>query len=237
MDKSTFRKFTLIDVLDQKIFRHQSTVDSEQARITTIVHQREQRAEQRDHALAALKTTKDLLSGEESDLFTVQQNLEKSRANQLTAANQQQLDAIEKEIGILEPKQEESEVIILELMEKVETLEEGIAAADEFLAGSEQTLITIKEEVAEIIAVEQKEIENSEKEIKLIMNELNPSDRELLQLTLNRYRFKTPMLKIVNGSCAKCGSVIDSLTASQVEKAVTLEMCPGCNRILLPSSC
>ena len=235
MDLNTFRKFTLIDVLDQKIHRHQSTIESEQARIVTVENQREIRIQQRDHATDALKTTKELLSGEESELFNIDQNLEKSRINLTTAIKQQQLDAIEKEIESLGPKKEDHEIIILELMEKIESLEDGIKVADEFLTGSETTLSNIRKEVAAIVSVEQKEITSSEEEAARIFVELNPSDRELLQLTLKRYRFNTPMLKIVDGSCRKCGSVIDRLTASQVEKAVSIEMCSGCNRILLPS--
>ena len=86
----------------------------------------------------------------------------------------------------------------------------------------------------QIVQVERQEISTSEKEIKAILEELVPSERELFELTNKRYRFNTPLIKIEDGSCSKCGSAIDSVTASQVEKGVSLEMCPGCNRILIP---
>ncbi len=234
MDKSIFRKFSLISTIDQKIHRHMTTIESEKARIEHVKSQREQKKEHVDHASEALKMTKELLQGEEKELFQIEKQLEKSKVNLDNAKNQQQLSAIEKEIETLSPKQEEHETIILELLEKIEQLELNIKETNNFLTGSEETLQQITGEVGEIVNEEEKEIKSSEQEIAQILKEISPNDKEIFELTNKKYRFNTPLVKIQNGACPKCGSMIDKMTISQVDKGVSIEMCPGCNRILLP---
>lgn len=236
MDKLIFSKFKEIATIDQKINMLQNTIISEEDRIKSLNTLRQNKQEHLDHTNEALKVTKKLLSDEEKELFNLDKQLQKSKENLKTASTQQQLNAAEKEIETLEPRKNEHEIVILDLMEKIEYLEDEIDMTKNFLAGSNDTLKEISNEVMEIVSEKRKEISISEEEINLILKSIPSIERELFEMTNKRYRFNTPLVRINNNSCPKCGSSIDRMTLTNVDKAISLEVCPGCNRILLPYS-
>lgn len=233
MDKHTFSKLQLIFTIDYDIGELLSKIASEEARITHLDKERSERQLHLDHSLLALKNNKEMISKEEKELSDMENTFKKAEQNQGLATNQAQLDASTKTVELLGPKIEESEMLILDLLEKKDELEKKIAQDQRFLDGSQITRGEIKKEVDQVCLEMKSKASELEENIQTLLSDIPQVERELVVLTRQKYRFKRPMAKVIGNNCAECGATIDRMTQSQLAKQISIELCPGCRRILM----
>ena len=233
MDKHTFLKLPLIFTIDRDIGELLKKIEEEEKRITHLDRQRQDRLIHLEHAELALKQTNELISKEEKELHSMDINYKKAEVNQKSATNQPQLDAASKTIESLGPKIEETEMLILDLLEKKDELVKKMAEDQRFLKGSEETKISITKEVQQICQEMQAEVKKLEENIEMLLNEIPSPDKDLVIMTRKKYRFKQPLVKVIGQNCAVCGATIDRMTQSTLAKQTSIELCPGCGRMLM----
>lgn len=235
MDKHTFLKLPLIFSLDREVGEHLKEIESEEARLTHLDKLKAERETHLAHTEEARKVVKKVLADEEKELFNMESNLKKAQAAEGAATNQNQLDAATKTIQTLTPRIEESELLILDQLEKIEELDKKIADDQKFLNGFNTTRTDIAAEVQKVSSEKQEEIKRLESSIDQLLSEIPTVDRELVLLSRKKFRFKQPLAKVMNGNCAVCGAMIDRMTQSQLAKFISIELCPGCGRMLMLS--
>lgn len=233
MDKHTFLKLPLIFTIDRDIGELLKKIEEEEKRITQLDRQRQERQLHLEHSESALKQTNELIAKEEKELHSMDINYKKAEANQKSATNQPQLDAASKTIESLGPKIEETEMLILDLLEKKDQLSAKIAEDQKFLAGSHETKKVITLEVEQSCQQYQVKIKELEENIQTLLNEIPKLDRDLVIMTRTKFRFKQPLAKVMGNNCAACGAAIDRMTQSTLSKQISIELCPGCGRMLM----
>lgn len=233
MDKHTFLKLPLIFTIDRDIGELLKKIEEEEKRITQLDRQRQERQLHLEHSESALKQTNELIAKEEKELHSMESNFKKSESNQQGATNQVQLDAANKTLESLGPKIEETEMLILDLLEKKDQLSAKIAEDQKFLAGSHETKKVITLEVEQSCQHYQVKIKELEENIQTLLNEIPKLDRDLVIMTRTRFRFKQPLAKVMGNNCAACGAAIDRMTQSTLSKQISIELCPGCGRMLM----
>ncbi len=233
MDKHTFLKLPLIFTIDRDIGELLKKIEDEEKRLTHLEKQRQERQLHLEHSEAALKQTNELIAKEEKELHTMESNFKKAESNQQNATNQIQLDAANKTLQSLGPKIEESEMLILDLLEKKDQLNAKIEEDKLFLSGSDETKKVITLEVQQACTDYREKIKELEENIQILLNDIPKLERDLVIMTRKKYRFKQPLAKVMGNNCAACGAAIDRMTQSTLAKQTSIELCPGCGRMLM----
>ncbi|MBL6990594.1 MAG: hypothetical protein ISR65_12485 [Bacteriovoracaceae bacterium] len=236
MNKKYLINLIEIQNLDNQTCVHLKNIDSHRERITSIEQKQIEQTDLKQLKTKQLQTFNSSLSKLEAELFMVEKQIKKSKANLEVATNQQQLDASNKELQVMTPKASALETDVLEMYDKIELCQDEIAQIDTFLDGAATTLATITFEVEQDVKAEQLEIKELEQRIEALL-EGCPKDIKIAFLQANeQYRFKNPLAFINEGTCNRCHYLIDKNIQNQVEKHFSLELCPNCARPLIALS-
>jgi predicted nucleic acid-binding Zn-ribbon protein len=121
-----------------------------------------------------------------------------------------------------------------ELMEKADDFEREISAKKVFISGLDATISEIQQEVDQEISKANKEIENLELRLKLILEELPSDFRSLLERVSSKNLAHGPFTRIDQGSCFFCRYKISRVEESEIDMQKGLKTCSQCGRIFLP---
>lgn len=212
-------------------------IDGEKDRVSKLMEKRAEKATELEgfkikHHELSLLTHK-----QENELEMLERNIEKAQKANEAATTQHEADASEKQLQTLRPKYESLTENSLESLEELERIQELIDETQEFLKGSEQTLLMLQNETQAHIKEFDQDREALEYEFQ---NELLPSLRKEFQGDVLSARkksfFKRPFSALKGRSCGQCGQSLDSFQAKALEKGDELQLCAGCGRILFDPS-
>ncbi len=140
-----------------------------------------------------------------------------------------QIQNIEQEIANLE-------TTYFENLEKSETILTKIQDNEEFFKGSATALEEIKAEAAEIIEKEKSIIENRKKRIDSLMEQCQPSLKNLYLELDKKFSPKEGTSFLIDKKCSACYVAADASLRSSLEEGRSLEICPNCGRLLIPET-
>ena len=150
-----------------------------------------------------------------------------------TVSNARELQALEKEVGILKRQQGDLDGRTLELYDLVE-------AAREQSRSAENAVAQIEKKVADTLAAEssrraQLEAELAECTSRREAAAAEVTDRPLMSRydTLRKKSAGTGIAKIVDGKCEGCHVAVTSFVVRKVYEADEFQSCENCGRILM----
>lgn len=229
-----FYRFLLdIQSLDHVIKRHLDESEEERKRIEFLSKQKLKREEEYSDKKTQKAELKDQITSLEKELFTIDEKIKKSQEHLSMASSQNEVDALNKEIENLSPRQEEIEESVLEKLDQVETIEEGIKVDEEYFSGISDTIAEIQEEVDAIEAKNKGEIEKLEKQIEALLIEIPNDFKPMYDKVREKYRFNSPITKLTGTACAKCRMQISSAEAGEINNSFQHRICSGCGRIII----
>ena len=234
LELKDFTALKEIQSIDNLVKKHLDAIESEESRKDSINNMRDKRKTEMVGLLESHKENTALISQLEKELFEWEKKRDQAVINQDRAKDQKQAEALEKEINQITPKCEELEEKVLSLLEKNEEIDNRVKEAEVFLEGSLDTLKEIDLEILEETTEERRHIENYEKRIKALLEEIPNGLREAFLRARKKHRFKNCISRIVNRACEKCRYEVDSQTISQVDQAKATVQCSQCERLLIP---
>lgn len=234
MSIETFSHLKEIQSLDNMIKTHLNAIEQEELRLSDITKIRERRTQEKQRLTETLESLGKESSAQEKELFVWEKRLEKANEQLPLAINEKEVSALEKERELAEGKVEEYQNSVLEKLEQMETIEDQIKDAEEFLKGSLETVQEIQEEIFKETKAEREKIENYERRINALKEMIPAAIWDVFARARQKHRFNSSLARIINNACEKCRFQVDSQTASRVELATSPEQCSQCERLLIP---
>ncbi|MCK5074057.1 MAG: hypothetical protein KAQ98_11570 [Bacteriovoracaceae bacterium] len=227
---------TLIEVqsLENYIHVHLKKIDYHKKRISDIEEKRKNAKEDLNEKTDKLSILKTKIKKDEARLYDLETKLSKTRENMKVVTTNQQISALEKEIEVLVPQRDSLEENSLEVMEKIEILETDVTELEGFLNGSEKTMQEIKTEVESNIRDEQHEIDNYNERVENLLSLIPPQMCAVFKNVNKKYKYKNPLTFVENNTCIQCSFIIERNLSSSIEKGTIIELCPNCERLLIP---
>lgn len=214
---------------------HQKVFTDHESRISKLKNLRlskEQDLKDSDAELAKLNQNYTL---EEKNNQMLTRDLTQAEANTMASTNDHELKSANTQIATKKPLKEKSDQALYDLLMAIEEQEHEIKDLTTFLQGSLITLTEIESEVAIDLKKEKSEIENLELRINLLIDSLPPNFKSKFESVNKKHRFKSPVTVITNNHCGECFMVVSKMQISHVDRGATIELCPQCERIFLPS--
>jgi predicted nucleic acid-binding Zn-ribbon protein len=236
MNIEDFRSLIEIQSLERKVKEHLDKIDSHHDRVTHLKKIRVNKEQESSEKAATLENLKKDISSNEKELYEAEKKISKSKENLEIAANEQQVNAIQKELDTLVPVVEELELATLESLEQSELLQIEVDELSEFLKGSKETLEEITIEVKNDVEAENKEIENYNFRSENLLSTLDKQVQTAFISVNKKYKFKDPLCFADSDSCNKCHYGIPRQLLGEIERGNIVEYCPNCGRIIAPIS-
>lgn len=234
MNLDDYKNLYEIQSLDLKIKTHLDLIAEEEHRIVFVGKQANKRKESCEEAKLNLKKIKEESKKRESDLFSIQKELDRARGHLNDATTSHQLESLESEIAKLSPRALELETELFSLMEKEEEIIAQIKVDESYLSGVSDTLTEIEKEVNEIRISEKAKIDNLEERISALLENTDPELLRPFETVRKKHRFTHPLSTIQGSGCARCKYLVPSATKEQLERMFCIEICSGCGRLLTP---
>lgn len=113
-------------------------------------------------------------------------------------------------------------------------LEELMQEHQTFLAGFEETLKELRNEINTAIGQHTRDRDQCLARAKLLQQELSPDWQRAYQKIMAQNPAHGPFSRIENGHCLFCRGTVSKLLESEVEAQLLLKPCPSCGRLFLP---
>lgn len=236
METETYLDLVEIQSLDKKVLSHQKILQENQKRIDFLTKQRKRAQETLDDSLGQINKLNEEFSTSEVSLTKLGASLDHANKSLHDVTDERQANALNSEIDTLTPKIKDEEEKSFTLLEKIEELEKIIEESRSFIKGSLDSLEEIQSEVSKENQKEEKEINTCEERISFIRKSFKSHIEEVFDSIYKKYRFKNPIAIIETNVCPHCSLAIPANTVQNLPKSVSLELCPGCERILIPKS-
>lgn len=214
---------------------HQKLVIEHESRISKLKNIRATKADDLKEAILELDKFNLIYSTEEKNNQILTRDLTQAQTNTMASTNDHELKAANTQITTKKPLKEKSDQVLYELLSAIDEKEQEIKDFKSFLEGSAKTLAEIELEVSTELKKERTEIENFELRINLLKDTLPDIFKSKFESVNKKNRFKSPVTVITNNHCGECFMVVSKMQISQVDRAATIELCPQCERIFLPS--
>jgi predicted nucleic acid-binding Zn-ribbon protein len=224
VNADSFSKLKEFDSLTRARNKHLAAIKEQEDRLLKLHKQKSEKIMQTEKLKQEMHSLQQLYFDTEN----------KMKQNESQAARLTDIGGDEQKIIIFKQEAAQLEDVLLEQLEKLESIQQELKENGEFLKGLEKTLVEISQEAEEEIKLEQTSIDQLELRIHLIEEELPTECRSLLQRTLNKKLALGPFTRIENGSCFFCRYKISRIEESEIDMQKQLKTCPQCSRIFLP---
>lgn len=175
------------------------------------------------------------LKDKELTLSTLEKEIEKLKGQLSLISSQKEANAIEDTLKFKIEDHTQMENFILILLEKEEQNNKELIDLKNFLLGLESTKKEILEEVSKTTLEATAQLDITERRIMSLMSELSKDNQALFERAKAKHA-KNPLSFISNMACKECRMHLNSVLKAQVENMSSIEPCPYCERILLPSN-
>lgn len=223
-----------IEALKKQNNQNLLQISSENKRISDLNERRAKTIAQIDDLILEEKNLS--LSITQQQIDALDTRLKKLNSQLNLAITEKEQIAFEKQIKLARHEKDNLENIYFENLEKSESLLEEIKDKKEFMKGSIESLEMIKDEVAKNIAGEQKIIDDRNLRIHSLEDALHPSIKSLYLELEKKFTPKRPICYLVDKKCTECHLLVDSVLKNSLEEGRSIEICPGCGRLLIPET-
>lgn len=224
-----------IESLDRHIKGHLDNMEEQQKRISFIEGQREAKQEELRDLKEKAKAKQTELTNQENTLSKVDSQLEKTMHNLSAVTTDQQLKSLENEKQKFEQQKNELEASVFKIMEDIESNQLEQKELSEFIEGSAETLHELQDEINASNQKDQKEIDQYQQRIDVILNDLAEPLLTKYKKAREKYRFKEPATYLKTDNCPKCGIAVSPSKKNDILYFKSIESCSGCGRILIPA--
>jgi len=236
MSKESFKILKEINSLTINKEEIQLKINAQLGRVQFVNTNRETRNVQKLNDQNLLKETNSNLNLIENEISHLQIKLTKDKENLAMISTEQTLKNMEKQIADTEIKLGILEEKGIEELDKLEVIEERISAADEFLAGSLESLKDIEAEVETTNSEHQISLNKLTKRIDLLIEELPTEFSYRYTKTLDSNIKGSIFARIKNDACEYCRSGLSKVEIQKVEDQLSLKNCASCGRIFIPQA-
>ena len=224
MSREAFQKLREIDSLLKMKNKELALVKEQDDRLSRLESQKNDRLDQKD---------------QDKKLYTqTQQNLLEMEAKLKTASQQKerlsQYSPDDPKLTELSATIETLEIQGLELLSSLDEIEQRLKEHDIFLQGMNRTIDEISSEVNEDRSKHQKEIQNLDLRIDLIMGELPENFKLTYQRLMTKNFPHGPFTTVTGQSCYFCRSSVSKVEESEIDTKFAIIHCKQCGRLFLP---
>lgn len=175
------------------------------------------------------------LKEKELTLSSLENAIEKLRAQLNLASNEKEAKGLGDTLKNKENEKQNLEEIVFQLLEKEEVNCNEIADLKNFLHGLQDTKKEIAKDASQNTQEESIKLTSNNNRLESLLNELS-KDAYLVFERAQKKHPKTPLSYIAGLSCKECHMQLNSVLKTQVENMSSIEACPYCERILLPTN-
>jgi len=234
MELNDYSNLKEIYSLDNMIKTHLDKISDEQGRITFLEKKRKQKDQELEELRKKKKDRESQINQFEVSLFDFEKKLQSSIDHIPMATSEKEAIALQNEIDTLTPEIDAIQEKSLELLDTLELIENEIEQLSTFLSGSKETLGEVQKEVEAIRNAENIPIKQYQDRINLLL-ENTPSKLSTIFLKIReQYRYKQPIVRIINHACEFCHYQIDQIALERVESLQGIEICGQCGRLFIP---
>jgi predicted nucleic acid-binding Zn-ribbon protein len=233
MMTDTYRNFIEIMSLKAKIYKLLGNVQSQTKRILDTENKKTSSIAKKEALsleLLELGVSKNELLIKDLDLKLSKLNSDINKVN-----SEKELNSINSEISFLKEKLQALEDETFLKIDIADNLQAEITTLSGFITGIDQTITEIKNEAEAEIQKDQKEISNLNLRILSLVDSLPTSVQKTYHLVDKKFKTSPPFSFINQKNCSTCKINIDQMTVSNVLSHRSVEICPSCDRILLPN--
>lgn len=230
----SFRHLIEIEALKKENLQNSLRISSENKRISDLEERRKKTLVLNENLTLEEKSLK--LTESQNKIEDLQVRLSKLTSQLSLAVTEKEQIAFENQIKLVKDEVEKLEMQYFENLEKSEELLALIQENNEFMKGSVNTLLEIKNEVKENIAKEEGIIENRKKRIDALTDLCDPSLKTLYLDLEKRFAPKAAVSFLIDRKCTACHMQVDSVLAHSLDEGRSLETCPSCSRLLIPDT-
>lgn len=228
-----YRHILDISSLDLVINRYLLEILEEEKRLKFLEGKKSDKSNQLSDYLENLNNLKKEISKDEKDLFSIDNQIQKTKKSISETASNQQLEILEKSLLKLENDKSTFEEKILNNLMEVEDTEILISECKVFISGLSETIIEILEEVKQINSKNQLEIEKLDNQIDGLFQSISPTLRDTFRSVRKDFRFESPVVKLLNLSCSKCRFTMARSDCDDIEIKDNFKICSGCARMII----
>ncbi len=220
-----------LQALDRKIASLENEIATLPKHIAVIERKLESHTRRLEADRAALSANQKDRKNLEGEIQIHQQKISKLRDQTLQAKTNEQYRAFQNEISYAEGEIRKAEDKILDLMEKSESLEKNVKAAEVELKKQQHHVETEKQHARERTATDQKELADTRAERKSLVDQLDSK----FYTEYERIRKKTkntPIADATDGRCDGCNMSIRPQFFQDLRRGDKVMFCESCGRIL-----
>jgi len=236
MNIDDFKTIVEIANLDFKVTNHNKKIAEQNKRVEEIKTQRNEKEQLLSHSTEKLKESQGELKSLEAKIFEVEKKLSQGEDRLTIVTSEKQLNATQTEINTGKILKESLEGQALELMEKIDFYQDENSTSKEFLDGSVSTLEEIENEVKDQVAKETKEIENLNKRIEALLETCPPLLKTPFLASRKKFKDDFSVAWAEDGVCNRCQYAVSKNDQQNINRAINVEVCMSCERILIPKS-
>ncbi|MGB0454690.1 MAG: zinc ribbon domain-containing protein [Bacteriovoracaceae bacterium] len=238
MDKSqrihSFKNLIEVQRLELKIKSILVRIDEEKSRMTNfekIINTKNQLLDEQKEKLSSLSIE---LTLNENSLEKTDSQIEKSESYISMVSSDTELKALQKEIEKAKANKEELEEKIFEQLESKEELLSLISETEGFLKGAESTRSEIKSDIQMLENDNATELNSLNERIQALHQQTDKNILEAFKSSHKKYQYNDPVAFVISNRCNQCSFQIDNLTQDNLDRLYSVELCPGCHRLLCP---
>jgi predicted nucleic acid-binding Zn-ribbon protein len=237
LNKENYRILKEINSLNNSVLSLEKTIESELNRISKIEAMRVKRFELQEKSSLNLKEQRQKLSKVEERIayFDNLINKGKEQLNQLFSESE--VAALNNQVENAKSEMDDFEMQGLEIIEKIDELNQEIKDCTTFLEGSLESIAEIETEINESNKDVYQEIKNKKIRKESCFEQLPPGVVKKLKYLLDKGLSVAPLSQITDHNCCEmCGYLVPMAILAAVEKQSKFMCCPSCERILIPQS-
>jgi uncharacterized protein len=178
-----------------------------------------------------LEILKSQLREMEAEVADLEEGIKTSRQRLMDIGKELELKAMLKEIAFREDQRDQKETRVLELLEQVEALKQGLAEKDEVLQGLKAAYDSLAAEVAIQVADLEKQRDALVGNREALRQGLPPQLLKRYEFILRRHN-GSAICEVREGVCLGCHLNILPQQFIDLQKGEEILQCPNCQRIL-----
>lgn len=222
-----------IQSLKKQESHFQEAIESEHERISALEKRQsfaQNEIERLTKEIADLK-----IKAKELELDSLLSEQQKLKAKEALVTNEKEALALEKTLKENIEKAQNLEAEIFTALELEEKYSDEIKDLRSFLNGLQSTIKEISEEVKTSTTEQLQDLKSVQSRIQSLLGLCHKDILVLFERAQKKHP-KSPLSYINGSSCKECRMVLNSVLKSQVENISAIEICPYCERILLPTT-
>lgn len=222
-----------IQSLKKQESHFQEAIESEHERISALEKRQsfaQNEIERLTKEIADLK-----IKAKELELDSLLSEQQKLKAKEALVTNEKEAHALEKTLKENVEKAQNLEAEIFTALELEEKYSDEIKDLRSFLNGLQSTIKEISEEVKTSTTEQLQDLKSVQSRIQSLLGLCHKDILVLFERAQKKHP-KSPLSYINGSSCKECRMVLNSVLKSQVENISAIEICPYCERILLPTT-